>query len=146
MKNLVVKNYQTEQGQALDTNGARFTVKEIIPTAEATQLHANFVEVEPGNFAYSYHWHEINEEVFYIISGTAAVRTKNGEKVLKAGDAITFPAGPEGAHVIRNASETEKLVYLDFGHESALEIAHFADIGKVLVLGPTTKGMTDDVK
>ena len=100
---------------------------------------------EPGHFAYSYHWHEANEEVFYIIKGTAAVRTKDGEITLHAGDAVTFPAGPEGAHVIRNASETEKLVYLDFGTESPVEIAHFPDIKKMLVLAPHSKGMADDV-
>lgn len=146
MKNLTVKNYEKEQGQKIALNGAEFVLKEIIPAADVTKCHANFVEVEPGHFAYGYHWHEVNEEVFYIIKGSAAVRTKDGEITLKAGDAITFPAGPEGTHVIRNASETEKLVYLDFGTESTLEMAHFPDIKKILVLGPNTKGMTDDIQ
>lgn len=145
MKNLTVKNYTKEEGQKLNLNGAEFTVKEIIPAAEVSKCHANFVEVEPGHFAYSYHWHEVNEEVFYIIKGTAAVRTKDGEITLNAGDAVTFPAGPEGAHVIRNASETEKLVYLDFGTENPVEIAHMPDIKKMLVLAPHAKGLADDL-
>lgn len=145
MKTLTVKNYAKEEGQKIAANGAEFTLKEIIPSSDVTKCHANFVEVEPGHFAYGYHWHEVNEEVFYIIKGTAAVRTKDGEITLQAGDAITFPAGPEGTHVIRNASETEKLVYLDFGTESKLEMAHFPDIHKVLLIGSRTKGMTDDV-
>lgn len=145
MKNLTVKNYEKEQGQKIAANGAEFILKEIIPASDVTKCHANFVEVEPGHFAYGYHWHEVNEEVFYIIKGTAAVRTKDGEITLHEGDAITFPAGPEGAHVIRNASETEKLVYLDFGTESPVEIAHMPDIKKMLVLAPHAKGMADDV-
>lgn len=144
MKKLEIKNYQKEKGQFLAANGAEFTVKEIIPAADVTKLHANFVEVEPGHFAYGYHWHELNEEVFYIISGTAAVRTQKGEEILRAGDAIAFPAGPEGSHVIRNASDTEKLLYLDIGAESPLEVAHFPEINKMLVVGPRTKGMTDE--
>lgn len=145
MKNLTVKNYEKEQGQKIAANGAEFILKEIIPASDVTKCHANFVEVEPGHFAYGYHWHEVNEEVFYIIKGTAAVRTKDGEITLHAGDAVTFPAGPEGSHVIRNASETEKLVYLDFGTESPVEIAHMPDIKKMLVLAPHAKGMADDV-
>lgn len=146
MKNLTVKNHAKEQGQKIALNGAEFILKEIIPASDVTKCHANFVEVEPGHFAYGYHWHEVNEEVFYIIKGTAAVRTQEGEITLHAGDAVTFPAGPQGSHVIRNASETEKLVYLDFGTESALEVAHFPDIKKILVVGPATKGMTDDIQ
>lgn len=146
MKNLTVKNHEKEQGQKMSLNGAEFVLKEIIPASDVTKCHANFVEVEPKHFAYGYHWHEVNEEVFYIIKGMAAVRTKEGEITLRAGDAVTFPAGPEGTHVIRNASDTEKLVYLDFGTESALEIAHFPDIKKMLVLAPHAKGMTDDIQ
>lgn len=146
MKNLTVKNHEKEQGRKIALNGAEFTVKEIIPASDVTKCHANFVEVEPEHFAYGYHWHEVNEEVFYIIKGTAAVRTQDGEITLHTGDAVTFPAGPQGAHIIRNASATEKLVYLDFGTESTLELAHFPDIKKILVAGPSTKGMTDDIR
>lgn len=70
------------------------------------------MEVEPGQFACGYHYHEVNENI-YIIGGHAVVRTPEGEKNLKEGDAIAFPASPEGARVIRNESATEKLVYLD---------------------------------
>lgn len=134
MKKLDIKNYQKEKGQFVNANGAEFTVKPVIAQEDISTLHANFVEVEPGHFAYGYHWHERNEEVFYIISGTAAVQTKDKELTLHAGDAITFPTGPEGAHVIRNASNKEKLVYLDFGSEHLPEICHFPKINKMLVV------------
>ena len=73
MKKVEIKNYQHEKGQFMAANGAEFTVKEIIPHSDISTLHANFVEVAPGHFAYGYHWHEMNEEVFYVISGTAAL-------------------------------------------------------------------------
>lgn len=85
------------------------------------------MEVEPGRYAYGYHIHEVNEEVFYIIRGHAVVRTPEGEKNLKEGDAIAFPASPEGAHVIRNGSATEKLVYLDVGTRLTPDVVHFPD-------------------
>lgn len=144
MKKVEIKNYQHEKGQFMAANGAEFTVKEIILHSDISTLHANFVEVAPGHFAYGYHWHEMNEEVFYVISGTAAVKLHDREVTLKAGDAITFPTGPEGAHVIRNASDTEKLVYLDIGSEHLPEICHMPGAQKIMVIGKTGVGMYDE--
>ena len=91
MKELAVKNYKTAEGQKINQGGNEFTVKPIVEQADVDQCRVNFVEVEPGNFAYGYHYHETDEEVFYIISGTGIVRTANGDVTVKAGDAITFP-------------------------------------------------------
>lgn len=65
MKNIEVKNYRTLKGNTLNITGADFIVKELIPQAEVSALHANVVEVQPGQTSYSYHWHEKNEEVFF---------------------------------------------------------------------------------
>lgn len=137
MKELVVKNLNSIEGEKLNRGvGNEFTIKQVIPKAEATKCRVNFVEVEPGNQAFSYHYHEMNEEVFYIISGTGIVRTSKGDITLNAGDVITFPTGIEGAHVIRNGSDTEKLVYLDFDAINIPEIVHMPDTNKVMVIGP----------
>ena len=136
MKELAVKNYRTAEGQKISQDGNEFTVKPIVAQADVNQCRVNFVEVEPGSFAYGYHYHETDEEVFYIISGTGIVRTING-------DAITFPAGPEGAHVIRNGSDTEKLVYIDFDTNNLPEIVHFPDTNQVMAYGKFSNGIYD---
>ena len=115
MKEIIVKNYKETEGIQQGEGKNNFTVKPVIPAEGVNKCSANFVEVAPGNTAYGYHWHEANEEVFYIISGEASVKTEDGEISLKQGDAIFFPADVKGSHVISNPSETEKLVYLDFG-------------------------------
>ncbi|MBA4409468.1 MAG: cupin [Odoribacter sp.] len=143
MKELLVKNYNSIEGQKLGQDGNEFTVKPVIPREDSNKCRVNFVEVEPGNYAFGYHYHEMNEEVFYIISGTGIVRTPKGEITVKAGDAITFPTGPEGAHVIRNGSDTENLVYIDFDAVNVPEIVHFPDTNKVMVTGPYSHGIYD---
>ncbi len=115
MNKIIIANYRETEPQVISREGNSFAVKPVIREADAGKCAASFVEVEPGRYAYGYHYHEVNEEVFYIIRGHAVVRTPEGEKNLKEGDAIAFPASPEGAHVIRNGSATEKLVYLDVG-------------------------------
>ncbi len=143
MKSLTVKNVNELQGQKINRDGNEFTVKTIIPSEEATKCRANFVELEPGNFAYSYHYHEANEEIFYIISGTGVIRTISGDIPVRAGDAIGFPTGEKGAHVIKNESENEKLVYIDFGTTIRPEIVHLPDLNKVMVVGKEVNGIYD---
>ena len=144
MKELAVKNYKSIEGQQMGEGENQFTVKPVIPRDEVGKCSVSFVELEPGNYAYGYHYHEANEEVFYIISGTGIVRTPKGEITVNAGDAITFPAGEVGAHVIRNGSETEKLVYIDFGAVTVPEIVHLPDFGKLMVISQNGMGIYDE--
>ena len=147
MKELAVKNHNTIEGQKQNRGvGNEFTLKPVISRAEAGKCTVHFVEVDPGNQAFGYHYHEMNEEVFYIISGVGIVRTIKGDITLNAGDVITFPAGKEGSHVIRNGSDTEKLVYIDFDAVNTPEIVHFPDTNKIMVVGPFSNGIYDEVK
>lgn len=146
MKRLTVSNYTSMEGRKMGDGGNEFVYKAVVAPDEISQCRVGFVEVDPGNYAFGYHYHEMDEEVFYIISGTGVVRTSKGDITLKAGDAITFPTGEDGAHVIRNDSQTEKLVYIDFDTNNSPEIVHFPDMGKVMVNGPYSSGMYDVVK
>lgn len=135
MKNIIITNYQTAVAETLQSAaGNKFTVKPIVPQTQADKCAAAFVEVAPGESAYGYHWHEENEEIFYVIAGEALVKTESGEIRLRAGDAIAFPANEKGAHVMMNPSKTEKLVYLDFGTANKPDIVHFAGTGTGLVV------------
>lgn len=133
MNEIIVKNYQTCESEVQNQSGNTFSVKNVIPVELIDKCSVNFVEVEPGNFAYGYHYHEENEEVFYIISGEASVKTENGDINLKQGDIICFPANIKGSHVISNPSKTEKLVYIDFGTSSKPDVVHFTGTNAGLV-------------
>lgn len=133
MKKIIIANYENMEPQIVTQGDNSFAVKSIISETDIGKCAANFVEVEPGKFAYGYHYHEVNEEVFYIIKGHAIVRTPSGEKKLKEGDAIAFPANSEGAHVISNGSATEKLVYLDVGTRNMPEVVHFPDMNAGMI-------------
>lgn len=54
----------------------------------------NYYELEPGDsFAYAYHNHEIQEELFYVIEGTATFETESGDVDIGAGEVVRFPPG-----------------------------------------------------
>lgn len=132
MKEIIVKNYKDTEAVKQTQNGNTFSVKTIV--GDIDKCSANFVEVEPGNYAYGYHYHEENEEVFYIINGKAVVKTEDGEINLKEGDAVCFPANKSGSHVISNASDSEKLVYIDFGTANKPDVVHFTGTESGLVV------------
>ena len=40
-----------------------------------------------------------------VVSGAPTLRSPEGDRVLRAGDVVCFPTGPEGAHDVRNDGE-----------------------------------------
>ena len=56
-----------------------------------TDLAINYYELEPGDsFAFAYHNHEVQEEVFYVQEGTATFDTEAGPVDVEAGELIRF--------------------------------------------------------
>lgn len=54
----------------------------------------NYYELEPGeSFAFGYHRHADQEEVFYILDGEATFETEAGDVTVAAGDVIRFEPG-----------------------------------------------------
>ncbi len=109
--------------------------RHIVPQDAARQCKVSVYEIPPGKSAYPYHYHTQNEEVFYIISGRAVLRTPAGERKVKAGDFLFFPAEESGAHKLTNASEKDMLVYIDFDTKNDVDVAFYPDSAKIGVWG-----------
>lgn len=59
-----------------------------------TDVAVNYYELESGDsFAFAYHNHEIQEEAFYILTGTATFETEDGPVEVEAGEVIRFGRG-----------------------------------------------------
>lgn len=146
MKTIQIRNINDIEANVMNRGeGNVFSVKAASDGDLLTKSHASFVEVEPGNTAFGYHYHEVNEEIFYIISGEGTVETPDGERPIKAGDILSFPTGKGGAHVVKNTS-TEKLVYLDFGTRSDVEIAHLVKANKMMIISKDTFALVDETE
>lgn len=143
MNEFQVKNINNIEPKTTERDGNVYHVKSMFDTDLLKKCTADFVEVEPGSTAYGYHYHESIEEIFYIISGEGSVRTINGEIPVRAGDTLSFPTGKGGAHVIRNTSSTDKLVYIDFGTRSECEIVHLPDSNQIMAVSRNTFGIFD---
>ena len=114
-----------------------FTRRDFLAVHEANTL-VRVYELPPGKSAYPYHYHLKNEETFFILHGEGLLRTPEGEREVKAGDLLFFPAGEDGAHKLTNTSETEMLVYLDFDIVHDLDVTMYPDSGKIGIWGMDT--------
>jgi len=57
----------------------------------ATDVAINYYELEPGDsFAFAYHSHEVQEELFYVQAGTATFETEAGSIEVDAGEIVRF--------------------------------------------------------
>lgn len=109
--------------------------KKMIPFGSARNTVVSIYQIPPLKSPYPYHYHEKNEETFYILSGEGLLRTADGEKIVKAGDFLFFPVGPEGAHKLTNTSSTAPLVYIDFDAVHEIDITVYPDSDKIGIWG-----------
>lgn len=60
----------------------------------ATDVAINYYELEPGDsFAFAYHRHGVQEELFYVQEGTATFETEPEPVEVDAGEVVRFPPG-----------------------------------------------------
>jgi uncharacterized cupin superfamily protein len=65
------------------------------------RIGATLYELPEHEQTWPYHYHHGVEEWLYVVAGAPTVRTPDGERSLRPGDLICFPAGPDGAHSVR---------------------------------------------
>lgn len=116
-------------------DGYEYFRRKFIPFGGAANTLVSIYEIPPGKSAYPYHYHHKNEETFYILHGEGILRTSDGERRVTAGDLLFFPTGPEGAHKLTNASETENLVYIDFDVVHDIDVTIYPDSDKIGIWG-----------
>jgi uncharacterized cupin superfamily protein len=81
-------------------------------------------DVDPGD-AFPYHY-EYVEEWLLVVDGTVAVRAPDGERELRRGEIVRFPAGADGAHQIVNRSDAKARLLL-FSKASVPAVSVYPD-------------------
>ena len=151
MQELIIKNVKTAEYKDVNLStifGSQpehekeFEFKNSVvssPHATEGKLYVTFYTLLPGKTNFPYHYHSGMEEVFYIISGTATLKTPDGDKMVTEGDVIVFPANSNGAHQLTNTSD-DVLVYLDIDTASSPEVVFYPDKGDFRIFTPTKTG------
>lgn len=114
--------------------GYEYTSRRVVSRSAAEDTLVSVYEVPPGKAAYPYHYHMKDEETFFILQGEGTLKTPKGEKTVRTGDFLFFPAGSGGAHKLTNTG-SEMLVYIDFDAIHDLDVCVYPDSGKIGVWG-----------
>jgi uncharacterized cupin superfamily protein len=70
--------------------------------AGAERLGLSLWELAPGEAAYPYHFHLIEEELIVVVDGRPSLRTADGWRQLDRGEVVSFLPGQSGAHQLVN--------------------------------------------
>lgn len=98
--------------------------------AGSRKLGAGVWELEPGQAAYPYHFHLVEEEMVIVLEGTPLLRDPDGWRRLERGALVAFPAGEEGGHqVVNDGSEVVR--FLAISTSGAPDIACYPDQNKI---------------
>ena len=121
----IVRTREVEWTQAIDKgrfNGRRKPIG-------GQKLTASLWELPPGKRSFPLHFHHVTEEALFVVSGSAKVRTPEGEHEIGPGDYVSFPAGGP-AHQLVNDGQ-EPLVYLGLSAVFGHDIVEYPDSNKL---------------
>lgn len=113
--------------------------------AHGTRLGVNLTRVPGGRTTCPFHSHQVEDEVFYVLSGRGVLRYGEAMRELRAGDCVSCPAGSGIAHQIANPFP-EDFVYLAIGVNDADEICVYPDSDKVYIRSLSRIGWIEQAK
>jgi uncharacterized cupin superfamily protein len=96
----------------------------------AAQLGMSIYELPQGQAICPYHFEWTDEEWLIVLDGAVTLRTPEGERTLERGDTVCFPAGPDGAHHVRNHAPGDARVAL-LSTKNPFGIAEYPDSDKI---------------
>jgi uncharacterized cupin superfamily protein len=115
--------------QAEDWSGGGVVAKRLPRAEEKPGLGATVYELDPGDFVI-YHFHHAWEELLVVLRGQPTLRTPDGERRLAEGDSVYFPLGPDGAHGLKNETDSPVRILMA-STISSPEVCEYPDLRQV---------------
>ncbi|WP_437952066.1 cupin domain-containing protein [Sorangium sp. So ce296] len=98
----------------------------------------NRTTLKPGAMSALRHWHSVQDELIYILSGHPTLITDAGETTLDPGMCMGFKGGdPDGHHLVNRS--TEDVVYLEIGDRLPGDSGSYPDDDLKAVMGSDGK-------
>jgi uncharacterized cupin superfamily protein len=95
-----------------------------------TQFGVNVTRLPPGVASSLRHWHEVEDEMIFMLLGEVVLVEDGGETPLRAGDAAAWKANSGNGHQLINRAERDAL-FLEIGTRSEKERTVYVDVDLV---------------
>lgn len=125
-----------------DRDGFRSLRWHVGDEAGSQRLGASLWQVPPGEAAYPYHRHYIDEELIVVLAGRPSLRAPDGWRELAEGEVVAFRIGEEGAHQLVNRTE-EPVRFLSISTAGTSDICVYPDSNKLGVYGVTNEELRE---
>jgi uncharacterized cupin superfamily protein len=122
-----------ELDQASARDGYRWRGAAVGEAVGSAGIGARLYELGAGQAGHPFHFHHAVEEWLIVVAGTPTVRTPAGERALREGDVVCFPAGPAGGHEVCGPGTV-----LILSAESESDAIEYPELGKLELRPPGT--------
>ena len=101
-------------------------------------LGVDVTEIPPGKKSSHLHAHSLKEEFFYVLSGRCRLRLGEARHELRAGDAVSRPAGTGVPHQFSNPyDEPCRVMMLGVqGGKGVEDVVEWPELKRALLIGP----------
>lgn len=94
------------------------------------RLGVSLWELPPGEAAYPYHHHLVEEELVVVLAGRPSLRTPAGWREVETGEVLSFPSGEAGGHQLVNRTD-EPVRFLAVSTSGVPDVVVYPDSGKL---------------
>lgn len=101
--------------------------KRLGDAAGLSDFGVNLLRLPPGAWSSQRHWHDLEDEFVYVLSGKVVLVTDEGEQTLEVGDCAGFPKNaPNGHHIVNRSTADATL--LEIGTRTTDDVTVYPDI------------------
>ncbi|MDR6789481.1 putative cupin superfamily protein [Sphingomonas sp. BE138] len=86
-------------------------MRDLSAAAGLTDFVATHVVVPPGGWSSQRHWHEGEDEIVVLLSGSATLVDDAGAHPMRAGEVAVFRKGDGNAHHLRNDGDAACVLF-----------------------------------
>ncbi len=122
--------------------GYRYRAARVGSKLGGSRLGMSVYDLPPGEAIGPYHFEWTDEEWLIALEGQVTIRTPEGESLVGPGDVVCFPADPEGAHQVRNATDEPARVAI-FSTKNEFGIVEYPEDKKVGIWAGDTHYVLD---
>ena len=98
--------------------------------AGSRRLGTSVWDLLPGQAAYPYHWHYVEEEQLIVLEGAPLLREPTGWRRLERGAVVAFLPGEAGGHQLVNDSDAV-VRFIAISTSGEPDIVRYPDQGKI---------------
>lgn len=86
--------------------------KRLGAAAGLTNFGVNLLTLAPRVWSSQRHWHAVEDEFAYVLSGEVVLVMDEGEEIMRAGECVAWKGGVKNGHVLQNRSNADAVILI----------------------------------